>query len=211
MKTSTYFQLKFYSLLLLFLITNHKFAFGQADSSTTDTESKGQWKRGFVVLNNNDTLVGSVKKRSKLQSNKVDFRDSITNEKIPYTVDDLRSFTWNGELYIPVFHKTDLMGDGVILFLKTIVYGYAKLFYFDGDLETNQSSYLVKKKGEKPIELNVSMFGLGGRKKLAKYFSEDEILSKKITDADFDVAGLEKNVIEYNEWRRSQKDLNDIK
>ena len=198
---------RFISLLFLFTISELVPVFAQNNFVAEDSAHTIPWQNGFVILFNNDTLFGQTRKRHFNESQKMDFRDTVTGKKVVYTVGEIKAFNYGEALFLPVDTNSARIVDSISpvlnIFGKMVVNGYAKLIVIDRELIPEDNQFIVKIRGTKSITLNKSMFEQTGKKQLAEYFSDDTELSAKILNADFAFEDLYKIVKHYNDWRRS--------
>ncbi len=84
-------------VISLIFVASVSCGYAQQDPLLTD-DNQSSWQPGYVVLNNNDTLYGTIKKKQILRLDKIDFKENGSNKRKPYYFNDLKSFMCNDQL-----------------------------------------------------------------------------------------------------------------
>ncbi|QCX01989.1 hypothetical protein FGM00_18410 [Aggregatimonas sangjinii] len=191
---------------ILFLLTIPLSLFGQK-----------QYEKGFVVLNNQDTLYGFVRDRKPSPFGRLYKKIRFKGEKgrSKYGPEQIRAYRKGGIIFESVWMQetghflsqnyTSIANVGEQRFLKVVVKGY--LTYYQWEFEDADSDYidaidLFKKKDDTSlIRVTQGLFGLK-RKSLKRFFKDCPPLVKKLEKKEFkhpiDVANF------YNSWKGSQ-------
>jgi hypothetical protein len=173
------------------------------------------FERGYIVLNNNDTLYGVVKDRNDgTLFEKIRFKDNRGKVK-RYTADDLLAYKVGINTYESLWYAEEneflkfnyysRPGYGRKVFLKILAKGhlscYAKEFMYDDNNFIDQFELFLRD-GEKTMaRATQGIFGLK-KKRLSNYFWDCPILVKKINH---DSINTPLNVVSYyNEFCGTQ-------
>jgi len=120
--------------------------------SVYDLKCQTNFRRGFVITNENDTLHGLIDyRRDARNSKKCDFKDGQRSVIMEYMPSSIKGYRFDdGKFYISKSVK--LKGKDVQLFLEFLVNGIADLYYYtDG---ANQYYFIEKADGQL-LELNI--------------------------------------------------------
>lgn len=176
-----------------------------------------QYERGFVVLNNQDTLFGFIKDRKPPPFGglykKIRFKGKKGRSK--YGPEQIRAYQKAGSMFESVWiqdtghflsqNYTSIPNVGEQRFLKVIVKGY--LTYYQWEFEDDESDYIdaidlfKKQDNSSLIRVTQGLFGLK-RKSLKRFFKDCPPLVERLESKEIkhpiDVANF------YNSWKGSQ-------
>jgi hypothetical protein len=111
-----------------------------------DLKGQTDFRRGFIITNNNDTLHGLVDYRGEARNAKrCDFKESETSAVKEFNPFEIRGYRFtDGKFYIS--KKIKLKDGEINVFLEFLVNGIADLYYYaDG---TNIHYFIEKKDGQ---------------------------------------------------------------
>ncbi|MEL7004185.1 MAG: hypothetical protein AAFN93_15805 [Bacteroidota bacterium] len=173
------------------------------------------FENGFIVMNNQDTLKGTVRDRTegvfpKLYK-KVRFKASGKKKARKYSADQIKGYSKGGQLFESVMKKDlddELLGLQLTdsksydrVFLKVVLRGpasYYQLEWLDQDAQQiDRADYIKKENSPTFVRSTQGIFGLK-KKKLAAYFDDCPDLQQKIRNKEM-TSSME--VVKfYNDW-----------
>lgn len=115
-----------------------------------DLEAQTDFRPGYVITNQNDTLKGFIDYRGDTRnSKKCDFKESETSQVKEYQPLDIKAYRLNDSKYY-VSKKIQSGGPEKQLFLEFLVDGIADLYYYANGSEAH---YFIEKKNGQLFEL----------------------------------------------------------
>ena len=128
-------------LILIFLFANTSLQTGHAQSD---------FRNGYIILQNNDSVFGLIDFRNDLRSSKLCvFKESENSEPHNYMPYDIRGYRFlEGKYYVSKKVKTKI--EDKTVFVEFLVNGIVDLFYF---CDQEGDHYLIETKDEELYEL----------------------------------------------------------
>lgn len=191
---STAFNTPTYLLIVSLILATSVDIFGQ-------NEDAAGLYNGYVVSNNNDTLLGAVELGSAaLRTVRIIFTDYETRQPIELEPFQIKSYYANGKTYDSKVYDIDAKLDyGYAVFMERIEGGNVNLYKFWNN-NRKRFEVILTSEGTKMTLVNRIRF----RKQMTAYFKNNPELSAKIVRNVYNFEDLPAMVREHNQWKVTQ-------
>jgi hypothetical protein len=161
------------------------------------------WKKGFVVLNNGDSIKGEIRLNPKKES------DAYFKVMVKRSEEDKKNFNAT-KIKEYVFDSTRFISrqvEGEFSFVKVLASGSINLYehlyeWQSGDQIVYRSEYFIEKANSKEmVKVKQGKF----KKFVEENMADNTSLVKEVEDKKYDYEQITEVIQQYNNWAKTQK------
>lgn len=167
------------------------------------------WKKGYVILNNGDTVKGEIKYNTKKELplfSKVTLKNAENIQK-SYKPDDIKEYSYEGVRFL------SRTMDKELVFLKLVSGGQINLFewqyeIYHGDQTLVETDFYIEKKGsnaKQPEKLKGNRF----KKTVAELMADNTDLVARVEaeNKKYEIKDMQSVIEEYNDWYATEHEV----